>query len=206
MRTLRRTCKVVAGILFVLAGSTAGAQELVTNGGFDTGDFAGYTLSGCSDAPAGYSEAYGVSSGPYTPNPYAYFRCQNNQYTIMTQYVTTTPGQLYNISFRGANTGTGTVMNSTRILFGGTTVFDQGIGTGNYDWTAYTTSGVATAASTMFQFEVYNDPAQTFIDDISVTAATSTPTSTVPEPNSLALVGSGLIGLIPLIRRRRKNG
>jgi hypothetical protein len=191
-------------MLFVLAGSTAGAQELVTNGGFDSGDFSGYTLSGCSTAPAGWDVAYGVSAGQFVTNPYAYFRCDNNQYTIMTQYLATTPGQLYNISFSGANTASNGAGNSTRILFGGTTVFDQALNTGSYTWTAFTTTGVATSESTALQFEIYNNPAQTFIDDISVSAATGT--STVPEPSSLALLASGLVGLVPVVRRSRRNG
>jgi hypothetical protein len=199
-----RVARLGLSALIVLAAGTAGAQELVTNGGFDTGDFTGYTLSGCNTAPAGWDVAYGVASGQYITNPYAYFRCNNNNYTIMSQSLATIPGQLYDISFSASNTGTSADGNSTRVLLGGTTLFDQGLNTGSYNWQSFTESFTATSASTLLQFEVYNDPAQTFLDDISVRAASQAPpTSSVPEPSSLALLGSGLAGLIPIIRKRR---
>lgn len=199
MRTSRRTFPLAVLAAFVLASSPAAAQELVKNGGFDTGTFDDFSLSGCSSAPSGYSIAYGIASNGGSPsNYYAVFLCVNNSYTVLTQYLTTTPGQRYTISFSGANTGSGTG-NSVRILFGGTKVFEQPINAGSYVWAPFTTTGAASSRSTELQFEVYNNQAQTYIDGISVTPAALT----TPEPGSLVLLGTGLAGLLPVMRRKR---
>lgn len=48
-------------------------------------------------------------------------------------------------------------------------------------------------------------PAGLLVRDLTLTASPSSGVSTVPEPSSMALLGTGLIGLVPMMRRRRNS-
>jgi type VI secretion system secreted protein VgrG len=47
--------------------------------------------------------------------------------------------------------------------------------------------------------------AVTMDNNVVSTGGCSTPTSTVPEPSSIALLGTGMLGVFPMLRRRRNN-
>ena len=175
---------VVAMAAFALA---APAQAQVTNGGFETGDFTGWTQSGNTDFT-------GVDSiAPHSGDYAAYFGNAGSTGSI-SQTLTTTPGQDYTISFWLMNEEG--EPNSFEAAFGDAVLMtltdapDSG-------YIFYSFTETASSASTLLSFTFQQDVTFWDLDDVSVVAAG------VPEPATWAMMilGLGMAGVA--IRRRR---
>ena len=171
--------------LLLLAATNAHAN-LITNGGFETGDFTGWTQGGNTGhtGVTGGSYAHSGSSGA--------FLGPIGSDGFISQTISTVAGQAYDLTFWLHNDG-GTP-NDFSALVDGTSLFSL-VNAGALAYAQNTVGFTATGASTTIQFNLRQDPAWWGLDDISVQ-------SSVPEPASLALLGLGLAGMG--IARRRK--
>ncbi|MEH2338794.1 carbohydrate binding domain-containing protein [Nostoc sp.] len=170
----------------VIGASTSVAQAaIIQNGGFETGDFTGWTTSNLT-----YSGVANNSTGifPHSGNYFAYLGTIGS-IGFVSQNILTTVGQTYELSLFLKNQSQGAFPNQFQIFINGDNIFNQ-VNIDPPDYTKYSFNFIATAASTELKFGVQNDPAHLFLDDVNVIAIS------VPEPLSLGgIVVAGVIGL-----------
>jgi hypothetical protein len=170
-----------------------GAQ-LVTNGGFEDGNFSGWTQTGntgftsVSNAAAYvHSGSYGAQLGPVGSDGF------------LSQSLVTVPGVTYNVTFWLKNVS-GTP-NDFSAMWGSDILLSLTDIAASASFTEYSFNPVATASTTILEFGFRNDPGYLALDDVSVTG----PVPTVPEPMSLFLFGAGLVGMTVIGRKNRKE-
>lgn len=188
--------KFVIGGLFAAAlfASTAAHANLVSNGGFETGDFTGWTAAVTAfDGVDGAAPQDGTSA--------AFFGNTNGTSTI-SQGLATVAGTKYDVSFWLANEAdvTGLAAPNTFLFdWDGanvTTLTDASA----FGYTQYSFQLTATSALTQLSFAFGHTPAFWDFDSVSVEVAA------VPEPGSLALtaLAGALAVIIPRRRRQQK--
>jgi hypothetical protein len=189
-----RISRGVAGCLAaaaLFAGAAAQAHDVVVNGGFETGDFSGWSNTGDPswsgvDGNAPQSGTYGAYLGTIVPGT-----------KTLSQTLNTTVGEFYDVIFwlqNEADVQGDTAPNSFVFSWGGAdqlTLTDAAA----FGYTKYEYNLQASAATTTIQFTYSQLPAYWDLDNVAV----------IPEPSSLALAGLA-VGLAVAQRRRRKFG
>lgn len=193
MRTRQRVLSMAVALAVTLVFTSVAQPNQITNPGFETGTFSGWTQSG----NLGFT---GVGSAPVHSGAFAAFLGPIGSLGFLSQTIATTPGATYDLSFFLRSDGL--TANEFLVRWNGTSVFDQ-FNLPAFGYTGKTFSGlVATGATTTLAFGFRNDPGFLHLDDISVNAA-SVPNPT-PEPATLLLLGTTAVG-IGLVRRRQRR-
>jgi hypothetical protein len=179
-------------------------HNLVSNCGFETGDFTSWTISGNTANPLG--TYYGVDNLDASSGNYGAYMSQDyidggTAPVDLSQLLTTIPGDLYTVTFfleqdtaptLGYTHAFTATLGGTSVSLTPTTANPGPVGT----FTEYAFSGTATAASTPLVFTFENDDNYWSLDDVSAVLA--------PEPSTYLLAGTAFSGL--LLRRRRVRG
>jgi hypothetical protein len=164
------------------------SANLITNPGFETGDF------------TGWSNVDGVVVGTFfgfAPHSGNFQAAYSNG--SLTQSVATTPGASYTIDFWLGHS-VNSQPNSFNVSWSGLPIFTLAL-QGNFGYTEYTFTETALTASTALQFgflEPVGASGIWFLDDVSVNPAGVG----VPDAGStLPLLGFASLGLVALRRK-----
>ncbi len=193
---MNRLCPLLLALALLSTTSIPARAGLITNGGFETGDFSGWSVFADFTTVTQYLDGFSPHSGNY-------FAALGNGggLGVLSQTVNSAPGQEYLLSmFLGSD---GSTPNEFAVEWNGTTLFDAtnlGDTRGNgdqYNALSFLVQGTGNDTLTLLE---RNDLGYLALDDVSLSA--------VPEPSSLSLLIVGatcILGSFACRRSRAKT-
>jgi hypothetical protein len=147
-----------------IVGTLQGQADRVVNGGFETGDFTGWIVTG---GGGGIFVDDGSGSG-ITPHSGIYEAALGTGGALgyLSQTLPTTAGASYLLSF-WLNSPDGATPNEFQVSWNGTTLFDE-TDLPALGWTNIQFVVTATGPSAVLQFGAQDDPSYLALDDVSV--------------------------------------
>lgn len=186
----------IAGTVLALTlfAGTAAQAATVVNGGFEAGDFTGWTQFGnfdftgvdtLSPQSGNYAGYFGPSSVPGAGQP-------TGGPGGIAQTLATVVGASYTVDFWLKNEGGPS--NAFSVSWGGSEVTALSLADAPvFDYQHYSFTQNATSTATTLAFSFRHDTAVWDLDNVSA----------VPEPASMALMAAGLFTVLAARRRRR---
>lgn len=180
----------VLGLLLSQETCVRAVDNLVLNGGFETGDFSDWNVGYM------YYDFHIVTGIPefVHSGEYAAQLAGFEQDTFLSQDIVTTPGATYHVSYWLK--GDGNTPNNVAVSFGETSLFYEA-NMGAFPYAEYNFDVEATTEISTLQFGIQNDQGYFRLDDVAVTL--------VPEPSTLALLVASCVGLLGYAWRRRQR-
>ncbi|MDB5998673.1 MAG: hypothetical protein JWP52_372 [Rhizobacter sp.] len=191
--THKKTLAWAAAMAFVMAAPLAQANQ-VLNGGFESGDFAGWTQSGdpadfvAVDGFAAHSGNSGAAFGSTDPSG-------------ISQSFATVAGQSYTVDF-WLMLQDSAQPNAFSWSWNGAAQEPNLSNVAGFGFQEFSFTMTAAGTSSSLAFNFLNPQSYWLIDDISVNASVAA----VPEPETYALMGAGLMLVAGMVHRRRKAG
>ena len=188
--------KIASGLILLVLFIPTAHADLIVNGGFETGDFTGWTQSGwlidtLNPNSGIYDAATGCAGASCTTvgDPNAAYLFQD---------VATTSGSTYTLSFFYNSGQLATTASELRVLWGNpnaaslSTVVDFVNVDTSGAYVKYTVTVTATSATSELEFLGRQDLDFYSVDDVSVTGGA---VSNVPEPYSVKLITLGAVAV-----------
>jgi hypothetical protein len=188
---------ILASLSLVILTTISVRADLLQNGGFET--MGTQWVNGVTDAPSwsitDSSQATGIFNstylglGPHSGNSFLWGGAYNGATANVSQTVTTTAGQFYNLNFWLANTNGGSAADNNWAVMWDNTTLASATNAADSKYSDYNFLVSGTGKDTL-TFIFRNEPGAFGLDDVSLK------TSSVPISPSIYLFASGLLSLV----------